>query len=316
MVSMLEIDRRGQPGFTRVFRQPLSERADVFTAQIMARSHNLAGTGTTSALTEFSPEENKVDILTEDQIDLLRMLGRGLTNEQIAKTLHFSLITIKVRCSKLYLGLGGVRNRTQAVVVGIALGLISTEELLPEGFDPKKIMMPPKKIEPPEETEPSKQGEPTFTDEQLTILKLTGRGLAAKAIGADLGYFDYDIKNRLKAIYRKFRRRGYPVYTRLGAVLTAINLGEITPEEMVEEDFDFTCFESLTETERTVLKKIAGDEITYLARLPYNILMKNFNIADSTVNYHLRNIFDKLGTRNIVHVAVLFLAYKRHTETV
>ena len=61
--------------------------------------------------------------LTPRELDVLRLLATGYTNQQIADELVLSLGTIKSYTNKVYEKLG-VRNRTEAVIQGRKLGLI------------------------------------------------------------------------------------------------------------------------------------------------------------------------------------------------
>lgn len=65
---------------------------------------------------------------TRDE-DLLRLLGRGLANKEIAEALHRAESTIKNELSMLYRKLG-VQDRTQAVIMGIQLGVVSIENVM------------------------------------------------------------------------------------------------------------------------------------------------------------------------------------------
>jgi LuxR family maltose regulon positive regulatory protein len=54
------------------------------------------------------------DPLTKRQIELLKLLDAGLSNQQIADRLHLSLTTIKGHLQKLYAKLN-VQNRSSAI---------------------------------------------------------------------------------------------------------------------------------------------------------------------------------------------------------
>ena len=62
------------------------------------------------------------DSLTGRQIEVLRMLGRGLSNKAIARELHLSENTVKIHVAAVLRGLK-VANRTQAGVVAQKIGL-------------------------------------------------------------------------------------------------------------------------------------------------------------------------------------------------
>ena len=65
--------------------------------------------------------------LTKTEIRVLSLLGRGNANKEIAATLGCSVKTIKNHLNSVFQKLD-VSNRTEAVVKGIEIGLISAEE--------------------------------------------------------------------------------------------------------------------------------------------------------------------------------------------
>jgi len=64
------------------------------------------------------------EALTERELEILRLLGRGLTNRDIAEMLHITVKTVKTHTGRIYEKLGA-RDRTQAVIVGAKLGIIT-----------------------------------------------------------------------------------------------------------------------------------------------------------------------------------------------
>lgn len=69
------------------------------------------------------PAQSLIDPLTERELEVLREIARGLTNQQIAAELFISLGTAKWYSSQIFRKLG-VKNRTQAVARARELGLI------------------------------------------------------------------------------------------------------------------------------------------------------------------------------------------------
>ena len=57
-----------------------------------------------------------IDQLTEREIDVLRLLAQGLSNQEIAQNLHISTTTVRSHVSNIMMKLG-VSNRTQAALV-------------------------------------------------------------------------------------------------------------------------------------------------------------------------------------------------------
>jgi NarL family two-component system response regulator LiaR len=69
------------------------------------------------------PQSTLVDTLTEREKDILRLLGAGLPNADIAARLHFSEGTVRNYISSILDKLG-VADRTQAAVLALRSGLV------------------------------------------------------------------------------------------------------------------------------------------------------------------------------------------------
>ncbi len=72
---------------------------------------------------ELRPPE-QIEVLTEREQDVLRLLGQGQSNKQIARTLQLREETVKTHVSKILHKLG-VQSRTQAVLYAMRNGLMS-----------------------------------------------------------------------------------------------------------------------------------------------------------------------------------------------
>ncbi len=66
--------------------------------------------------------------LTERELDILRLLARGRTNEQIAVTLHLSIGTVRNYVSTLFSKLD-VSDRTQAALLAVRYGLVTAQDI-------------------------------------------------------------------------------------------------------------------------------------------------------------------------------------------
>jgi LuxR family maltose regulon positive regulatory protein len=64
-----------------------------------------------------------VEPLSERELEVLRLIAEGLTNQEIANGLYLSLNMVKVHTRNMY-GKLGVNNRTQAVAKVRALGIL------------------------------------------------------------------------------------------------------------------------------------------------------------------------------------------------
>lgn len=71
--------------------------------------------------------QSSIVTLTKTEIKVLALLGRGLSNKEIASSLACSVKTVKNHLNSMFQKIG-VANRTEAVVRGIDLGLISAEK--------------------------------------------------------------------------------------------------------------------------------------------------------------------------------------------
>lgn len=67
--------------------------------------------------------------LTEREMNVLRYLAKGLTNEEIAKKLNISVHTVKAHLETIYEKLH-VTNRVQAAMKSVILGFVDLTTLL------------------------------------------------------------------------------------------------------------------------------------------------------------------------------------------
>jgi DNA-binding NarL/FixJ family response regulator len=67
--------------------------------------------------------------LTEREIQILKLMSEGHSNQQIAESLYISVSTVKNHSARLFSKLG-VRNRTGAVIKAIETGLLSQQASL------------------------------------------------------------------------------------------------------------------------------------------------------------------------------------------
>ena len=72
---------------------------------------------------EAKPHTEMVEPLSERELDVLRLIAEGLSNQEIARRLHLSLSTVKWHTGNIY-GKLGVKNRTQAVAKARSLGIL------------------------------------------------------------------------------------------------------------------------------------------------------------------------------------------------
>jgi len=74
-----------------------------------------------------APDNNLVELLSERELAVLRLLARGFNNTEIAQKLFLSEGTVRNYVSSLFSKLG-VADRTQAAVLAIRSGLVQINE--------------------------------------------------------------------------------------------------------------------------------------------------------------------------------------------
>jgi two-component system, NarL family, nitrate/nitrite response regulator NarL len=95
LIALLQAAHRGEPY--------VSPNANLFTRHHKRRRAMVEGTGNAESL--FLPRE----------INILGLLNKGLTNQEIAKILGLHIRTIKIHITRIFRKLG-VRNRVEAVI--------------------------------------------------------------------------------------------------------------------------------------------------------------------------------------------------------
>jgi len=73
------------------------------------------------------PQAPTVELLTEGEMAVLRLVARGVENEEIARTLNFSVYTVANRLRTIYEKLH-VTNRTQAALYALRQGWATLDE--------------------------------------------------------------------------------------------------------------------------------------------------------------------------------------------
>jgi DNA-binding NarL/FixJ family response regulator len=66
------------------------------------------------------------DMLTEREIEVLRLLAQGQANKEIARSLHIAEKTVKTHVSNILAKLG-LQSRTQAALYALRVGIASPE---------------------------------------------------------------------------------------------------------------------------------------------------------------------------------------------
>jgi NarL family two-component system response regulator LiaR len=78
-------------------------------------------------MTGAEPAERSVEALSEREIEVLRLLTKGKTDQEIAQELVLTDVTIRTHISRILSKLG-LKNRVQAALYGIRSGLVTLDE--------------------------------------------------------------------------------------------------------------------------------------------------------------------------------------------
>jgi LuxR family maltose regulon positive regulatory protein len=116
-------------GYVRVF---LDEGEPLVKLLFSAKVHHVGGSYLSKLLSHASTDSSQdlpktqllIEPLTKRELELLKLIEQGCTNQDIADTLVISIPTVKRHISNIYSKLGA-KSRTQAISVGKELNLFS-----------------------------------------------------------------------------------------------------------------------------------------------------------------------------------------------
>lgn len=124
---VFEALRAGASGFLTKDVDPSDLRDAI---RVVAAGHALLSPSVTRRVIEtfarsagppITPE--RLDVLTDRERDVLELVGRGMSNDEIAAELYMSPLTSKTHVSRI-LGKLGARDRAQLVVIAHETGLV------------------------------------------------------------------------------------------------------------------------------------------------------------------------------------------------
>jgi len=134
IVTTFELDeyvgraiRAGASGFLVKDTEPVEL---IRAVRVVAGGDALLSPGVTKRLLERisgqlreAPDTTQLKVITEREREVLALVGQGLTNDEIGKTLFLSPLTAKTHVSRIMSKLGA-RDRVQLVVIAYETGLV------------------------------------------------------------------------------------------------------------------------------------------------------------------------------------------------
>lgn len=83
---------------------------------------------------EHSLERKKrlLEELSARELDVLKLIAKGFSNDEIARTLFISPHTVKNHVSNIYRKMG-MDDRTQVAIIALRLGLVPLEKINGDG---------------------------------------------------------------------------------------------------------------------------------------------------------------------------------------
>ena len=109
------------PIMARLVYEIAEKRADrQYTGRLLAAFANLPQ----PARPQPGKDDEIIEPLSQRELEVLRLIAEGLSNQEIAARLYLSVRTIKFHTGNIY-GKLGVKSRTEAVARARALGLLS-----------------------------------------------------------------------------------------------------------------------------------------------------------------------------------------------
>jgi DNA-binding NarL/FixJ family response regulator len=93
------------------------------TVRMVARGHAVLDHDALNALAEHGSSRSEQFGLTAREMDVLRLLGKGYRNREIAEALGLSVTTVKTHVARIFKRLD-VSDRTDAVVTALRSGII------------------------------------------------------------------------------------------------------------------------------------------------------------------------------------------------
>lgn len=109
--------------FQSMLKQRVSTTVDHASLNLLAYTDKLLAAFSPSPPSEKQKPETSLEPLSERELEILRLIATGRTNQEIADILVIALSTVKSHINNLY-GKLGTKRRTQAIAIARDLGLL------------------------------------------------------------------------------------------------------------------------------------------------------------------------------------------------
>ena len=80
----------------------------------------------------FDRKKKLLEELSARELDVLKLIAKGFSNDEIARTLFISPHTVKNHVSNIYRKMG-MDDRTQVAITALRLGLVPLEKINDDG---------------------------------------------------------------------------------------------------------------------------------------------------------------------------------------
>jgi LuxR family maltose regulon positive regulatory protein len=111
-------------GYQAIIKKKLSDGVDSESLRLLAYTDKLLAAFSQTVSDQKSGYEIMVESLSERELDILRLIATGRSNQEIADILVIAMSTVKSHINNIY-GKLGTNRRTQAVVIARDAGLLS-----------------------------------------------------------------------------------------------------------------------------------------------------------------------------------------------
>jgi LuxR family maltose regulon positive regulatory protein len=110
--------------YQAIIKKQISDGVDSESFRLLAYTDKLLAAFSQTVSDQKPGHETMVESLSERELDILRLIATGRSNQEIADILVIAMSTVKSHINSIY-GKLGTNRRTQAVVIARDAGLLS-----------------------------------------------------------------------------------------------------------------------------------------------------------------------------------------------